>query len=378
MRNRMRTYATLLLAMMAAGSLAWAPAQEATEAQLKVTQVDTSKFPQVTVYVTALNAQGEPVPVSPADIVLSENGTTVRADEIRGMGASDPLTTLLVIDVSGSMKRAGKLEAAKVAASAYVNQMRPEDRAGVLAFATQTETVQAITADHRALLSAIDGLETHDDTAMYDALYRAAEVLNAEHGRKAILVLTDGMDNRSQRSADEVVSAIGPGGLSISTLGLGEPSQGRGSLAGLDEPALTSLAERAGGSYAYARDERSLQQLFERHGRALQSEYRITYTSHAPLRDGITRTLAAALAGGSPANARYNPGGVVPEVNMQRAWGGFFAVLAALVVLLAAPGLIARGRVLVPQLLEQRRAATPSQPSRVRLHDEPRARIRLH
>jgi Mg-chelatase subunit ChlD len=58
---------------------------------------------------------------------------------VRGLGTSDPLTTLLVIDVSGSMARAGKLEAAKAAASAYVNQMRPGDRAGLLAFATQSD-----------------------------------------------------------------------------------------------------------------------------------------------------------------------------------------------------------------------------------------------
>jgi hypothetical protein len=64
MQNGMRAFATLLLAMMAAASLAWAPSQEATQAQLKVTQVDTSKFPQVTVYVSAVNALGEPVPVS--------------------------------------------------------------------------------------------------------------------------------------------------------------------------------------------------------------------------------------------------------------------------------------------------------------------------
>jgi hypothetical protein len=207
---------------------------------------------------------------------------------------------------------------------------------------------------------------------MYDAVHRAIDVLNAERGRKAILVLTDGMDNRSQRSADQVVTAIGPGGLSISTLGLGELSQGRGSLAGLDEPALTSLAERTGGSYAYARDEQSLQLLFERHGRALQSEYLISYTSHSPLRDGVTRTLSASLAGGSPASARYNPGGVVPEVNMQRAWGGFFAALVALVALLFAPVLITRGRELVPQLLKPRQVAAPRQPSRIHLPMNPR------
>lgn len=233
--RRMTRSRTVLLLVLAAASLAWAPAQGEPDVRLNVTQVDTSGFPQVTVYVSAVDAGGEPVPVSPSDIMLSEDGTPVTPDEVRGLGASDPLTTVLVMDVSGSMRRAGKLEAAKAAASAYVNQMRPGDRAAVLSFATETETVQTVTSDHGALLAAIDGLETRDDTAMYDALYRAIGVLNEERGRKAILVLTDGMDNRSQHTADQVVTVIGPGGLSISTLGLGEPSQGRTSLAGLDE-----------------------------------------------------------------------------------------------------------------------------------------------
>jgi len=378
MRPTTRTRTAWLLALAMTAALGWVPAQGEPDVRLNVTQVDSSRFPQVTVYVSAVNALGEPVPVSPADIVLSEDGRPVEADEVRGLGASDPLITMLVMDVSGSMRQAGKLEAAKAAAASYVNQMRPGDRAGLLAFATEIDIVQAVTSDHQALLTAIDGLETRDDTAMYDALYRAIERLNAERGRKAILVLTDGMDNRSQHGADQVVAAIGPAGLSISTLGLGEPSQGRASLAGLDEPALTQLAQRAGGSYAYANDSDALQQLFERHGRALQSEYLFTYTSHSPLRDGITRTLTAALSRGGESSARYNPGGVVPEVGTQRAWGIFFALLAALIALLAAPTLLARARDLVPRLVQQRPSPAPSQPARIRLREEPKARIRLH
>ncbi len=378
MQPKTRTRIALLIALAVTASMAWAPAQGAAEVRLNVTQVDTSGFPQVTVYVSAVNPLGEPVAISPADIVLQEDGTPVEPLEVRGVGTSDPLTTLLVMDVSGSMRRAGKLAAAKAAASSYINQMRPGDRAGVIVFASETRTVQAITADPQALLAAIDGLGTLDDTAMYDALQQAIGMLNAESGRKSVLVLTDGMDNRSQYTADQVIAAIGPAGLSISTLGLGEPSQGGATLAGLDEPALTQLAQRAGGSYAYANDPHALQRLFERHGRALQSEYRITYTSRSPLRDGVTRTLTAALGQGGAASTRYNPGGVVPEVGTQRTWGLFLGLLAGLLALLAIPGLIARGRQLVPRLAQHAGPAPAAQLSRVRLHDEPKARIRLH
>ncbi|MCX6027584.1 MAG: VWA domain-containing protein [Chloroflexi bacterium] len=378
MERTTRSRIAMLIALAVTASVAWAPAQGAADVRLNVTQVDASHFPQVMVYVSAVNPLGEPVAVSPADIVLQEDGTPVEPLEVRGLGTSDPLTTLLVMDVSGSMHRAGKLAGAKAAASSYINQMRPGDRAGVIAFASENRTVQTITSDHQALLAAIDGLGTQDDTAMYDALERAIGMLNTQSGRKAILVLTDGMDNRSQRTADQVIAAIGPSGLSISTLGLGEPSQGRASLAGLDEPALAQLAQRAGGSYAYANDPYSLQRLFERHGRALQSEYLLTYTSHSPLRDGVTRTLTAALGQGGEASTRYNPGGVVPEVGTQRAWGLFLGLLAGLLALLAIPGLIARGRQLVPRLAQHARPAPVAQPSRIRLHDEPKARIRLH
>ena len=378
MERRIRTPIALLIALAVATSVAWVPAQGAADVRLNVTQVDTSRFPQVAVYVSAVDSRGEPVAVSPADIILQEDGTPVKSLEVRGLGTSDPLTTLLVIDVSGSMRRAGKLAAAKAAASSYVNQMRPGDRAGVIAFASETRTVQSITADHQSLLAAIDGLETLDDTAMYDALQRAIGTLNAESGRKSVLVLTDGMDNRSQHTADQVIAAIGPAGLSISTLGLGEPSQGGASLAGLDEPALTQLAQRAGGSYAYANDPDALQRLFERHGRALQSEYLITYLSHSPWRDGVTRTLTATLGQGGEASTRYNPGGVVPEVGTQSAWGLFLGLLAGLLALLAIPGLIARGRQFVPRLVQHAGPAPAAQLSRIRLHDEPKARIRLH
>ena len=340
--------------------------------RVNITQVDASEFPRITVYLSVTDDAGEPAAIEPSQIVLSENGEPVTPDAVHSLGEGDPLAALLVVDVSGSMNKAGKLEAAKEAAAAYVNQMKANDVAGLLTFNTASELVQPLTGDRQAMLKAIDGISADHDTAMYDALYQAIGILSAREGRKAIIVLTDGMDNRSRHTSAEVISLIGPSGLSISTIGLGDPSQVGLSQAGLDVPALRSLAERAGGTYAYAADQTALKAIYERYARALHSEYAITYTTKLALRDGLNRSLSVALASArdaSSATTSYNPGGLVPEVAQSNTWMIFFGLLAGLVILLVAPGIIRSG-------MRTRREQQVSEP-RVKLADTPKPRVRL-
>src|SRR5687767_9182196 len=106
---------------------------------------------------------------------------------------------------------------------------------------------------------------------MYDALAKGEVILAPLPGRKAIIVLTDGLDNMSRYKAEEVLQGIGPTGLTISTIGLGDPTKLGVSCAGLDEAALKSLAESAGAIYSYANEPGSSRSLYERYGRALQS-----------------------------------------------------------------------------------------------------------
>lgn len=328
------------------------PAQEndptGSETSVQITQVDTSQFPQVTVYVSTTDANGEPVGVPASQLKLEENGVAINPDFVSGVGEVGSLSTLLVIDISGSMNSLGKLAAAKEAAKAYVNQSRPNDATGLLTFNTQYEYVQALITDNQALVEAIDGLTAYDDTAMYDALMYAVEILAPVSGRKAIIVLTDGMDNRSKAAPADVISSISPAGLSISTVGLGDPRHSEGNLRGLDEAALMELAERAGGVYGYAENAEGLRDLYERYGRALQSEYVLTYTSPSTLRDGVNRSLTVTLSDESSAAAAelesttYNPGGLVPEVAQPASWALFFTLLAGLILLLALPAILGR------------------------------------
>lgn len=337
MRNIVRFLLSLgLLFGLTMASAPAAFAQGSDQPQIKITQVDNSKFPQVTVYVSVTNAAGEPVGVDPSAIQIAENGQTIQPTNVSGgkEGSAAPFTTMLVMDVSGSMDKNGKIDGARAAAKAYVDQMRPGDQAGIMAYNTQVNYVQQLTQDHAALTQAIDGLSTGGDTAMYDALIAAENALKDVTGRKAIIAVTDGLDNRSTSTANDVVTGVQQNSLSISTIGLGDATSK--AQVGLDEAALKSLAEQAGGAYSFAGDPDGLAALFQAYGRKLQSEYAITYLSPSTLRDGVNRSLTVSLTGGAAGQAQYNPGGVLPEVPAQ-SWLLFGGILVALLVLLAVP-----------------------------------------
>jgi VWFA-related protein len=265
----------------------------------------------------------------------------VQTGQVSAAESIDRLTTMLVMDVSGSMNNGGKLAAAKQAARAYVDQMRPDDQAGIISFNTAINTVQAVTSDHQALSAAINNLVAQSDTAMFDALQKAIEVLKPLPGRKAIIVLTDGLDNSSNSTSQDVIQAVGTGGVSISTIGLGDPAAGK-SFFGINEASLRELAEQAGGAYAFTIDNAALQSIYQSYGRGLQSEYVITYTSPSKLRDGINRVLSASLGQANNKEAvaaKYNPGGVLPEVAKSSPFL-FVGVLAGLILLIFLPGLV--------------------------------------
>ena len=350
---------------------------------VRITQVDNSKFPQVTVYVSVTNAAGEPVAVDPSTIQISENGQLMPASAVSGQGEIGPLTTLLVVDTSGSMEKSDKIKGAKEAAKAYLDLMRPGDQAGLISFNTQVKVVQPVTTDKAALLQAIDSLQPAGNTAMFDALVAGVDTLKDVTGRKAIILLSDGLDNRSHSNADDVINTIGPAGLSISTIGLGDPKQ-PGNNFGLDEPALRSLAERAGGFYGFATAPQELLALYQQRGRELQNEYSFTYVSPAALRDGVNRQLQVSFAGNAAltTTGRYNPGGVLPEVT-SRSWPLFVAVLLALLLLLILPFLVGRSAGLARLFNRGPAASARSSGGRVRMGQEPartnpaRGRVRL-
>jgi VWFA-related protein len=330
---------------------------------VQVVQVDKSRFPEVDVYVSVTDAEGQPVKdLEVGDFHLVEDGRFAALSHVSRAGEQGPVTAMLLIDRSGSMDYADKMQAAREAAIAFVELMRPGDVTGVIAFNTQVSTVQPPTEDREALTEAIQAIEAVDDTALYDALDVALEMLQPVAGRKAIIAVTDGMNTAGQRTRDEILALAAEQGISIYTVGLGDPSLGTGAYAGIDEPTLEAIAEASNGIYTFAPNPEDLRGLYELLSLRIQNEYRLTYRSPNPLRDGTNRSALVTVAtrsGPTEVAVDYNPGGVIPEVEPRSTWGLFGLSFAALAFLLVLPGAVSR-------LVRGRAAASGRAASRAR------------
>jgi len=343
---------------------------------VRITQVDTDGFPEVVVYVSVVDAAGEPAGVQAGQLVVAENGVEIAPDSVEGLGVESPITTLLLVDVSGSMNVDNKLEAAKNAALSYVENSRENDRIGLIAFNTQVSVVQEITADMEMVREGINSLEGIYDTAMLDALQQGVEMLRAESGRRAVIVLTDGLDNQSRVTLEEVLLALMPQDVSVSTIGFGNREHDQSAMSAINEEMLQQIAQAGGGLYSYAADEQALQEIYSLYSRALQSEYVLRYTSPSELRDGFNRLIevhladpAAAVAGSAgEQGAIYNPGGVVPESAGLAPWPQFFLLLSPLVLLLALPLLVQRIALVLPKGKSARGKKSGGSRGRIRLH----------
>ncbi len=320
--------------------------------EVRITQVDTENFPEVVVYVSVADRSGEPIGVEAGQLILTENGKRITPGSVDGVGEASPITTLLLVDISGSMNVDNKLAAAKGAALEYVDGSRPVDRIGLIAFNTQVLIVQEITQDKEAVRLGIESLEGIYDTALLDALQQGVELLRMESGRKAMILMTDGLDNQSQTSLEELLQELELQDVSVSTIGFGNREHDQTALSALDEDMLQAIAKAGGGLYSYAEDEEALQAVYEQYGRLLQSEYVIRYTSPSALRDGLNRSIVVELEQGAEVSrgadeegaaeqvAVYNPGGLVPESAVMAPPVMFLQLLAPLAALLFLPWMV--------------------------------------
>ncbi|MFQ3633995.1 extracellular solute-binding protein [Roseiflexus sp.] len=154
------------------------------------------------------------LPVPPAEVIVAaKNAWSLnrkRAD------------ILIVVDVSGSME-GEKLEAAKAGLGTFLSRILPEDRVGLVLFSTESRLVvpPAPLSDVRIKLDdAIAAMRAQGRTALYDALIDGKEALDSlpstdDDRIRAIVLLSDGLDNSSRVTLEQVRLAFEESGISI-------------------------------------------------------------------------------------------------------------------------------------------------------------------
>jgi VWFA-related protein len=188
----------------------------------------------VTVHFKVLHAaDGREADVNKADIIVREDGRKV--DELEIFSPHMPLTTVLAMDISGSMANVSpgsgikKIDEAKKAAGIFLDNLSANSETGLILFdhlmrvRERPRRDSSHYAEHRReIRKLIQAAPTLGGTAYLDAASKAVEMLQGIEGRRAVVLMTDGVDMNSRATVGQVVKFATVNQVPIYTLGIGE------------------------------------------------------------------------------------------------------------------------------------------------------------
>jgi Ca-activated chloride channel family protein len=205
----------------------------------------------------------------------------------------NPFAAAILLDTSGSME--GRISLARAAAIRFLDGLRAEDVASVYNFDRKVEQVQDFTGGRDLPQTAYD-LRPKGQTRLHDAILRAAQDLSKRpETRRAILVLSDGVDTSSGASVDKALDAALSAGATIYAVNMtdtGIPSTQRQQLAGT----LKKFAEKSVGRYVPTPGGRALAEALAEIVEELSNQYTIGYRPRNRARDGRWREVRVKLA----------------------------------------------------------------------------------
>jgi Ca-activated chloride channel family protein len=133
-----------------------------------------------------------------------------------------PVSIGIIFDLSGSMS--SKLVRAREAILQFIKTANPQDEFFVIGFNDRPELIEDFTSSVEDIQARLATVQAGHRTALLDAIYYGiAKMKDAHHERKALLVVSDGGDNRSRYTEGEVRSAVREADVEIYSIGIFDP-----------------------------------------------------------------------------------------------------------------------------------------------------------
>jgi VWFA-related protein len=270
--------------------------------RLDLIGVDSGDFPRVTTFVDAFGANGLPlVGLSGQSFVVSEDNQIVNPAQVTAqVDATQPVHLILVLDTGVT---AADWAQVRNAANSMIDGLRPQDQLAIYTFAAVPTLLQGATSDRNQLKAALATVQPTpptpeaNDNGLNQALLDAVNFASTlPTGRRAIVVVTNGLDNSGQIALNDALNVIEAQTTPIHLIGFATDALTAGTLAGIAQVGRgNSVTVNA------AADVRSaLQTLLL----LLQQGYRIGFTSGLQA-DDLSHSLTVSLAGvGIDAEAR--------------------------------------------------------------------------
>jgi len=230
-----------------------------------------------------------------------ENGVQ---QQVRTFHREDlPVSMGLIVDNSGSMRdKRAKVEAA---ALALVKDSNPEDEVFVVNFNEEAYNDlphgKDFTSDVKEMEEALTRIDARGGTAMRDAIRMSIdhEREKAHRDKKVLVVVTDGNDNSSLVSLENLVKASQQSGVLIYSIGLLSEEERRE--AKRAERALVALAEATGGEAFFPKEVADVDRIAHQVARNIRNQYTIVYTPANQTMDGTFRQIKVTVkAPGNP------------------------------------------------------------------------------
>jgi Ca-activated chloride channel family protein len=244
--------------------------------------------------ITVTNKAGEYVPgLALSDFTVFEDGKQVPAQLIASFNLYDaPFASVVLLDTSSSMET--RLSLARSAAIRFLDRLRDEDMAAVFKFDSDVKQVQQFSPS-RDLAPMAFGMRAKGMTKLNDAIVDAAKALTErQEKRKAIVILSDGLDTSSRASSDRALESALAIGATIYAVDM-SPTE-RGISSAQSAAILKNFAEKTGGRFVATPGGPALREAFANIANELGHQYTIAYRPLNNARDGKWRKLNVKLS----------------------------------------------------------------------------------
>jgi VWFA-related protein len=242
--------------------------------------------------------QPPPVFRAQVDLVRIEVLVTRGGQPLRGLGAADfevrdngrlqaleptleeeaPVDAVLVLDTSSSMAGT-KLVALREAAGSFLDGLHGGERAALIAFNDEVRLLEPISPDLARVRRALGGAEAGGHTALVDAVYAGLRSVEPSQRRTAVVVFSDGLDNRSWLRGNEVIETARRTNAVVYGVAVRDESD-------LDRPFLRDVTRASGGRFFKAASADELRPRFFDVLRDIRARYVLSYTPAGPEAEG--------------------------------------------------------------------------------------------
>jgi len=213
---------------------------------------------------------------------LGKNAFTVldekKPQEITFFSDDDaPVSVGVIFDVSGSMS-GDKIKRARDALSKFIQTSHNSDEYFLIAFNSRAQLLLDKTRDGNAVLDKLTFVQTRNNTALYDACYLGVEkVQRGAHPKRALLLISDGQDNNSRYTFNELRRLLKESDVVLYGVGILSGSDAGSSMGMEGQGILDELASVSGGKAFFPRSNAEMDDIFEQIALELRHQYSIGY-----------------------------------------------------------------------------------------------------